>query len=129
MMTDDRREQPSHFKPMTLALAGLGVLSVWTALLPEADRPWNFAALGAVTLFAFARLPVGQSVSIVLLAIGLKDLCIYLTFGWPPEPFTWIAYLGYAAIGRVLLRNTESPLAIVPGAVAGSLVFFLISNF
>jgi hypothetical protein len=128
-MTDEPREQPSRFKPMTLALAGLGVLSACTALLPEADRPWNFAVIGSIGLFAFARLPLGQALLMLVLSIAIKDASIYFTFGWPPEPLAWLGFAAYAVFGRAFLRRTESPIAIGSAAIGASLIFFLISNF
>ena len=119
----------SRFKPMTLALASTGVLAAWTALLPEADRPWNFAVLGAVGLFASARLPFRQAITVMLLAILVKDVSVYLTLGWPPAPLSWLGFAAYVLVGRALLAHTESPLRIGSGAVIASFLFFLVSNF
>ena len=125
-------EPPVHqtsWKPMTLALAGVGVLAAWTALLPESVRPWNFAALGAVGLFAAARLRFGQAILLLALGLLVKDVCIFLQYGWPPEPLSWVAFAVYALIGHRFLKHTESPLRIGTAAIAASLLFFLISNF
>ena len=119
----------SRFKPMTLALASTGVLAAWTALPPEADRPWNFAVLGAVGLFAAARLPFRQAITVMLLAILVKDVSVYLTLGWPPSPLSWLGFAAYVLIGRTLLTHTESPLRIGSGAAIASFLFFLVSNF
>ena len=128
MSSEPPVQQPS-WKPMTLALAGVGVLAAWTALLPESVRPWNFAALGAVGLFAAARLRFGQAILLLALGLLVKDVCIFLQYGWPPEPLSWVAFAVYAIVGHRFLKNTESPLRIGTAAVAASLLFFLISNF
>lgn len=123
-------DSPSSWKPMTLALtAAAGGLAACSVLLPESVRPWNFAALGAVGLFAAARLKFVQAASILVLMIVAKDLCIFVKYDWPPEPLSWLAYAGYALIGHFLLKNTESPFRIGAGALGASLLFFVISNF
>ena len=121
-------DRPSRFKPMTFALAAAGVLAAWTALLPDAVRPANFAAIGAVALFTAARLGFGAALVVVTAALAIKELGVYLIHGWPPYPLSWFYFLGYAALG-LLLRKTESPLRIGGTAVAASLLFFLVSNF
>ncbi|MFO0802491.1 MAG: DUF6580 family putative transport protein [Gemmataceae bacterium] len=123
-------ESPPNWKPMTFALVlGVGGLAACSVLFPESLRPWNFAAIGAVSLFAAARLRFVQSVIVLAAMLAVKDLCIFAKFGWQPEPLSWFAFLGYAAIGYAFLRKTENPAAIGGGAVAASLVFFVVSNF
>lgn len=123
-------DSPSSWKPMTLALTlAVGTLSACLVLLPESVRPWNFAAIGAVGLFAAARLKFVQAILVLAIMLLVKDLCIFAKYDWPPEPLSWVAFLGYALLGRLLLRKTESPLRIGGAAVAGSLLFFLVSNF
>jgi len=122
-------ESKTGFKPMTLALAGVGALSALAALLPESQRPWNVALVGSVALFTAARLSLGQALAVLALTVAIKDASIYLAFGWPPEPFSWLAYPAYMLLGRLWLRNTESPLLIGSAASSGSFLFFLISNF
>ena len=128
-MAAEPPEQATTWKPMTLALAGAGVFSAWTTLLPESVRPWNFAVLGAVGLFASARLRFGKAILVLALALLVKDICIFLQYGWQPEPLSWVAFAGYALIGHRFLQNTESPFRIGSAAVTSSLCFFLISNF
>lgn len=117
-------------KPMTFALVAVaGSLAACSTLLPESIRPWNFAAIGAVGLFAASRLRFVQAVLILGLMLLVKDLCIYAKFGWPPEPLSWAAFAGYAGFGYLLARNTESPIRIGAAALSGSVMFFLVSNF
>ena len=115
---------------MTFALViGVGGLAACSVLLPESLRPWNFAAIGAVALFAAARLRFVQALLVLAAMLAVKDVAIFAKFGWPPEPLSWVAFLGYAAIGFAFLRKTENPAFIGVGAVAASLVFFVVSNF
>ncbi len=128
-MSAEPTEPKNQFKPMTLALAGVGALSALAALLPESQRPWNVALVGSVGLFAAARLSLRQAAVVLALTVGIKDASIYIAFDWPPEPFSWLAYGAYVLFGRLWLRNTESPLLIGSAAISGSFLFFLISNF
>jgi hypothetical protein len=114
---------------MTLAVAAAGVLAAGLTLLPPAVRPWNLSALGALGLFAFARLGFRPAAAVFALALGLKELGAYLQYGMPPHPPTWACYAVYLALGWWLLRRTESPVRIGAAALAASGLFFLVTNF
>jgi hypothetical protein len=114
---------------MTMSLVAVALLAGWMVLLPANMRPWNLAAIGALGLFAAARLGFWPAVGITALALGMKDLGIYLQFGWPPAPASWLCFAGYVALGWAFLRRTESPVKIGTAALAASLLFFLTSNF
>jgi hypothetical protein len=114
---------------MTLTLAGVAVLAAWMALLPPHYRPWNLSVIGALGLFAAARLGFWPAIGLTALALGMKDLGIYLHYGWAPAPLSWLCFGVYVALGWVALRRTESPLKIGAATLSASLLFFLISNF
>jgi hypothetical protein len=120
---------PSYFKPMTFALAGLAVLAAAISALPPDYRPWNVAALGALFLFATARLRFPLALLVCAVALAVKELGVYLQFGFPPSPSTWLCLAGYGVLGGALLRKTESPLRIGAVTVGASLLFFLTTNF
>ena len=122
-------DRPTRLKPMTLVLVAAGVLIAWTALLPKTVVPENFAAVGAVTLFAAARLGFWPGLAVMAVALGVKDGGVYLTRGFDPDPTAWACFPLYALVGQVLLRRTDSPLRVGVGAVSASLAFFLVSNF
>lgn len=128
-MTGDPTPTPPRFKPMTLALAGVAVLAAAMALLPQTYRPWNLSVIGALGLFAAARLSFWQAVGFTAFALGLKDTGIYLTHGWEPSLLSWLCFLAYVVLGWAFLRHTESPLKIGAAALAASLVFFVVTNF
>jgi len=118
------------WKPMTFVLTlGVGAVAACSVLLPDSIRPWNFAAIGAVGMFAAARLRFVQAILVLAVMLAVKDFCIYAKFGWPPEPLSWVAFLGYAAIGHAFLRKTDNAAAIGGGAVVASVLFFVLSNF
>ena len=118
-----------YFKPMTLALAGLAVLAAATAVLPQDVRPWNMAALGALALFATARLRFPVALLLIAAAVAVKEVGVYLQYGFEPHPPTWFCLAGYAVLGWALLRKSESPLRIGATTVGASLLFFLTTNF
>jgi hypothetical protein len=114
---------------MTLALGVLAVLAAASAVLPQTVRPWNFAALGALALFATARLRFPVALLLIAAALMVKELGVYLQYGYKPHPPTWFCLAGYAVLGWALLRKTESRLWIGGTAVGASLLFFLTTNF
>lgn len=129
MNGDSTHGRTGRFKPMTLALAGVAVLAAGISLLPPSSRPWNLSAIGALGLFAAARLGFWPAIGLVALALGVKDLGVFLHYGMDPHPQTWACFAVYVLLGWALLRRTESPLAIGGATVAGGLLFFLVTNF
>ena len=127
----DSPTQPpaSTFKPMTFALASLAVLAAATALLPQTVRPWNVAALGALGLFAAARLRLPVALLLFGAALAIKEIGVYVQYGFDPHPPTWLCLAGYAILGWAFLRKTESPLWIGGTALGASLLFFVTTNF
>ncbi len=135
MSGDPAQSSPDpRLRLMTLAMAGVAVLiagiqpAVFSLLSPEA-QPWNLSIIGAIGLFAAARLGFWQAVGFTGLAIGFKDVNMYLIHGWQPSPLSWPYFIFYAAIGWAFLRRTRSPVQIGTVALSGSLFFFLVSNF
>lgn len=111
------------------AVVVAGVLPlVFAALGPQA-YPWNVSIIGAIGLFAAARLGFWQAVGFLGLAIAFKDASFYFTRGWHPSAASWPLFIMYAAIGWLLLRRRSHAAAVGGAALAGSLSFFLISNF
>jgi hypothetical protein len=125
---------PKRLRPMTLSLAAAGallagLLAVVYANLPPEAQPWNLSVIGAVALFAAARLGFLPALVFVAAAIVMKDAAFYFIKGWEPYPLSWVYFPMYAAIGWLLLRRTESPVKIGAAALGASLLFFLASNF
>jgi hypothetical protein len=141
-------------RPMTAALAvAAAAFAAGVRLVPYDYRVLNFVPLGAVALFAGARLGLRAA---LLLAVGVRvvtDIGLWVQHdrselytpwflapalhGWTQDA-VWavaagtVAYAclaGYALIGRRFLAGTESPAAIGGGAVAAGLLFFLATNF
>lgn len=138
-MTDDSTNCPADggcpsCKPMTRALAWAGVVTAAAlpaiiSVLPASAQPWNVSVIGAVGLFAAARLSFNRAFLFVALAIIAKDAAVYFALGMDPYPLSWVFFLGYIAVGYAFLRRTDSPLAVAGGALGASLLFFVASNF
>ena len=103
-------------------------------LLRLLPHPWNLTPLGAMFLFggaAFSRRR--DSLLIPMVALLLSDIAVmYLLYGgrygWNWSPFTWVAFLLVGLIGWTL-RGRTSMARVAGASLAGSLVFFLLSNF
>ncbi len=120
---------------MTLALAGLGLvltvsLTVLFAKLSPEYQVWNASVIGALALFTAARLGLWPGIVFTVVAIALKDFCLYmLTPWWEPYPLSWVYFTGYVLIGWVLLKRSTSLGLVVVVAFGSGLAFFFVSNF
>ncbi len=107
-------------------LAFLGALS---RLVPH---PPNFVALGALALYAGARLPRRWAVAVPLSAMALSDLA--LDFGTGRAAISGMRLTIYATFavivfGGWLARHGSVPIRFVALSLGASLLFFLTSNF
>ena len=130
-----RRVFPYGVVALTALAAGTAVVA---RLVPAEWRLVNFAMLGAVSLFAGARLRSSWAVAALTLGPALaSDWLIWWQHGQtaamqPTTPLfvaTYAGYLLYAYCGRKLAGGSEAPLRVGAGAVLGGLGFFLLSNF
>lgn len=102
----------------------LVVLGVVFRVVPH---PMNFAPIGAIALFAGASFKDRRAAIIVpLVAMFIGDLFIGLH---SLMPVIYATYALIAVLGMLLREHRNSPLRIAGGAVAGSTIFFAISNF
>lgn len=102
----------------------LVVLGVVFRVVPH---PANFAPIGAIALFAGASFKDRRAAIIVpLAAMFLGDLFIGLH---SLMPVIYATYALIAVMGMLLREHRNSPLRIAGGAIAGSTIFFAITNF
>src|SRR5690348_3121633 len=107
-------------RPLAMGLTVAGAIA---RLLPHLP---NFSPVGSISLFAGARMRGWQAYALPLLLMAITDP---LLGGYSAAtPLIYASFLINVWIGS-RLRNTESPLKIGAGAVAGSLQFFLLTNF
>jgi hypothetical protein len=129
------RPDRSHSHPMTLALAIAAValvvsMTVAFQFASTENKVWNLSVVGALALFAAARLGAEWALVLTAVAVALKDIALYfLTDWWEPAPAVFLGFALYIALGYAFLRNTESPVRIGGVAVGASLLFFFVTNF
>ncbi len=119
----------------TIVLCGLIVLAAMTRLLPH---PPNFAPITAMAVFGAIRYGSRRTAVIApLLALLVSDLVrefLYrqgLAEQWGLYRGMWVVYGTTALIvliGR-LAHGTRSPVSIAAVTLAGSCVFFVVTNF
>jgi hypothetical protein len=119
----------------TLAIAGLIVLAALTRLVPH---PQNFAPITAMAVFGAIRYG-DRRIAILapLLALLVSDLVLEamhhygLTSSWGVYRGMWVTYATTALIVLMshFARGTRSPATIAGTTLAGSCVFFLLTNF
>ncbi|HEV2686970.1 MAG TPA: DUF6580 family putative transport protein [Bryobacteraceae bacterium] len=116
----------SNWRPVALSLTTLGAIA---RLIPH---PPNFAPVGAVSLFAGARLPVWQAYLVPLALMAITDP-IYAAYYHVSafsrfQLFIYLSFVVGVWLGR-RLRGTESIPKIALFTLLNSAQFFLITNF
>lgn len=121
--------------PRSSVIAGAILLAAVTRLIPH---PPNFAPITAMALFGAATL-TDKRVALLtpLLALFISDLCIEvmhrmgLILSWGIYPGMWVTYTAFLLISVIgfLLRHRRSASTIAAATFAGSVVFFVVSNF
>lgn len=132
----DRKPTPFDARQLATVLslvAAVVVAAGLTRLVPDEYRPYNFTAVGALALFAAARLGLLRGLIIVFLAMLTSDLLLWYRQGYDrdylPIPSIYLTIAGYSLLGWWFLRRTENPLRIGAVAVGAGLQFYLITNF
>jgi hypothetical protein len=121
--------ESKRLTPQPVAIA----LTVGAALLRLAPHPPNFSPIGAAALFGGARLKGWSAYLVPLLAMVATDPILSHMAGYPS--YSWASLIVYGCflinvlLGRTFLANTSNPWRIGAIASAGSLQFFLITNF
>jgi hypothetical protein len=105
-------------------VTGLAIISGSTALS-------NFAPLAAIALCAAAYFPAKFKFTVPMIALLISDVVLNLSYGYSLfSPFVISHYIGFALVGAVgwLLRNRASLKTILPASIAGSIIFYVITN-
>jgi Family of unknown function (DUF6580) len=120
------------WRPLALAIGLSAIaLSIIFRLLPGDLRfgMWNLTPIGAMCLYAGARMKLWQAAILPMAAMGLTDLYFLYAKGYDPPLASYGCFALYLLMGATLLRRTESPVRIGLVAFAGSIIFFLVTNF
>jgi hypothetical protein len=106
--------------------SGLAVVAGVLRLVPH----WpNFTPVGALGVFAGARLRSWHAFALPLLVMAATDLALFALYGYPPlNPFVYGSFLVNVLLGRLLLK-TEKPVRIAGVSLLASVQFFLVTNF
>ncbi len=112
------------------------VLAAIYRLLPH---PWNLSPLGAIALFGGAYFgSIAAALFVPFVSLWISDLILnnviygqyfpeftlfYDGFAWQYGSFVAITLIG------LLLKNRVKPVNVFFASVAGSVLFFLVSNF
>jgi hypothetical protein len=115
-------EQVMTKPPRLLAIVSMIAVAVASRLVPH---PWNLTSVAAVGLFAGAYLDDRRLAFLVpLAALFLSDLVLGFYQGMP------VVYLSFAlVVGLGLwLRTRRRPLMIAGATLAGSVLFFGLTN-
>lgn len=105
----------------------IGGILVVIALIARValDLPPNFAPIAAIAIFAGALMPKPWALALPLGAIIISDIFIGMH---STVLFTWGSFALIALLSHKFVKANK-PLLIGSMSVAGSLLFFVVSNF
>src|SRR5579871_5951820 len=117
---------PNRSPARTVALAA-AVATVAYRLAPMWTLP-NCSPVGALGLYGGGRLRGWKGFALPIAVMAVSDLGLGLFYGRPSSKWVYLCFLVYPLLGRLLARR-NSAVRIGLGAVLGSVVFFLVTNF
>jgi hypothetical protein len=91
----------------------------------------NFAPLAAIALCAAAFFPAKYKFAVPMIALLISDVVLNIHYGFSLlSPFVLSHYLGFALVGclGLLLQNRTSMKTLLPASIAGSLIFYIVTN-
>ena len=91
----------------------------------------NFAPLAAIALCAAAYFPRKYKFTVPMIALLISDVVLNIHYGFSLlSPFVLSHYLGFALVGclGLLLQNRRSMKTLLPASIAGSLIFYVVTN-
>ena len=91
----------------------------------------NFAPLAAIALCAAAYFPRKYKFTVPMIALLISDVVLNIHYGFSLlSPFVLSHYLGFALVGclGLLLQNRRSLKTLLPASIAGSVIFYMVTN-
>lgn len=106
---------------------------VAAGLLIQSGTTWlsNFAPVAAIALCSAAYFPTKLKFSLPLLALFVSDVILNSYYGAPLfTPLMLCRYLALAVVGCIglALQNRASFKRLLPASIAGSTIFYVITN-
>jgi hypothetical protein len=98
---------------------------------PDSIGLLNFAPLAAIALCAAAYFPAKYKFTVPMIALLISDVVLNVHYGFSLlSPFVLSHYLGFALVGclGLLLQNRRSMKTLLPASIAGSLIFYVVTN-
>jgi hypothetical protein len=119
--------------PALLLIFAVVAYRVTTGLLIHSGASWlsNFAPLAAIALCSAAYLPKKYKFSVPLITLFISDAIINFRYGAPLlDPQILLRYFALAVVGGlgVLFQNRASLKTLLPASIAGSMIFYTITN-
>ncbi len=119
--------------PALLLVFSAVAYRVTTGLLIHSGASWlsNFAPLAAIALCSAAYFPKNYKFSVPLVTLFISDAVINFRYGAPLlDPQILCRYFALALVGciGVLLQNHASLKTLLPASLAGSTIFYGITN-
>jgi hypothetical protein len=119
--------------PAVLLLIAAVIYRLATGLLIQSGTTWlsNFAPFAALALCAAAYFPARLKFSLPLVALFISDVILNSYYSAPLfTPLMLCRYLALAVVGCIglALQNRASVKTLVPASIAGSTVFYVITN-
>jgi Family of unknown function (DUF6580) len=110
----------------------LVLIAVLTRVLPHAGW-WNFTAVGGALLYFGARRSWREMLA-PLAALMVTDYCItvfayHYAFQWQGYLMQWACWVGFMALGFVLLHSRTTFLRVGAGVILGPTSFFVVTNY
>ncbi len=119
--------------PAFLLILAAVAYRIVTGLAITSGTSWlsNFAPLAALALCGAAYFPAKYKFTIPLLALFVSDVVLNIHYHFPVfTPLAASHYFGFAVVGclGLLLQNRPSWKTLLPASLAGSILFYVITN-
>jgi hypothetical protein len=119
--------------PALLLVLSVAAYRITTGLLIHSGATWlsNFTPLAAIALCSAAYFPKKYKFSVPLVTLFISDMVINLRYGAPLFDLqSLLRYAALAAVGciGVLVQNRVSLKTLLPASVAGSAIFYVVTN-
>ena len=119
--------------PAFLLIVAAVAYRIVTGLAITSGTTWlsNFAPMAAIALCTAAYFPAKYRFSVPMIALLVSDIVLNTFYGFSLlSPFVLSHYIGFALVGALglLLRNRASVKTMLPGSIAASILFYVVTG-